>query len=61
MHFCAFIRNTFFVIVFIFKGKSPDLPKLEAEGLNFRYVKERKFNRSYVYVMGLKSELESKK
>ena len=46
----------FYVVTFCFESEAKYLEKPKCEGISFVFLKERKFNRSYVYIIGLKED-----
>jgi hypothetical protein len=61
MSMTSYVRSSFYSIVFIFKKGEKFLPKLNVEGIFFRYVFEKKFSWAYVYVMSLKKDFFGKR
>ena len=61
MSMTSFVRSSFYSIVFIFKKGEKFLPKLNVEGICFRYVFEKKFSWAYVYIMSLKKDFFGKR
>ena len=61
-NFEACISANFFVIVLLFNDVDRKyLPKLKTEKIKYLYVRQKKFKRSYVYIMGHKTEFMDKK
>ncbi len=56
-----FIKNTFYSIVFIFKKGEKYLPKLAVDGIQFRYVFEKRQSWAYLYILCLKKEFFEKR
>lgn len=50
----------FYVVTFCFQSDLKYLEKLSCEGVSFIYLKERKFKRSYIFVIALREHFLSK-
>jgi hypothetical protein len=46
----------FYVVTFCFESEQKYFEKSKCEGISFVFLKERKFNRSYVFIIGLKED-----
>ena len=57
-----FIKENFFCFTFIIKrSKSLKYPKLTVEDVEFVYLNEKRFNKSYVYIICSKEKFFEKK
>ena len=56
-----FVKSNFYSIALIFKKGEQYLPKLNVNGIYFRYVFEKNLSWAYLYIMSLKKEFFAKR
>ena len=57
-----FIKENFFCFTFVIKrSKSLKYPKLTVEDVEFVYLNEKRFNKSYIYIICSKEKFFEKK
>jgi hypothetical protein len=56
-----YIKNNFYANVLIFRQGEKFLPKLNVEGITFKYVFERKYSWAYLFILSTKSDFFAKR
>lgn len=56
-----YIKNNFYANVLIFRQGEKFLPKLNVEGITFKYVFERKYSWAYLFILSPKSDFFAKR